>query len=409
MSSQAADHEGMPNRPIRVLFHINDFGRGGTETALIAWLNALDRRSFAPSVAVTYPTDDLDLWRAHALPADVPVHVLASATWMHRLHQRQRGKKLGRLAKVAHKISTHGAIRPLAARRFLRLAREHDLVCDFDLSLRHIAGRAGVPWIGFSHFSLAARLGNKPPSYIARRIRQFTRYGAIAVLTPDMLREAGQLFKDAPVRAHELPNVIEIDAIRRRAAESTPSARSPFIVSVARLDEGQKDHRTLLRAFAKARAQRPGIGDLLLIGDGPDREPLAQLARELGIEPAVRFLGFCANPFPYMRAAEMLVLSSRYEGFGMVLGEAMALGTPVISADCPTGPRDLLDGGRAGLLVAPGDADAMADAMLRLATDEALRESLRRNAAAKVRTFSPENANRRMLALWHLFSSKHEK
>lgn len=106
-----------------------------------------------------------------------------------------------------------------------------------------------------------------------------------------------------------------------------------------------------------------------------------------------------ANPFPYVQAAETLVLSSRYEGFGSVLGEAMALGTPVISADCPTGPRDLLDGGKAGLLVAPGDLEAMADAMTRLASDSALRETLRRYAHEKVQTFAPPAANRRMLAL----------
>lgn len=401
--SDALGDAARPVRPVRILFHINDFGRGGTETALLAWINALDRRCFVPAVSVAYPTDDLDFWRGHSLPPDVEVHVLARSRWSHVLHQAQRHRKLGKFEKLVHKLSTHAAIRPLVARRFLELASRHDIVCDFDLSLRRIAGRAGVPWIGVSHYSFAARLGNKSMGHRTRRIRQFERYAAVAVLTPDMLREARGLFRGTEARAEELPNVIQIDSIRRRAEEPVPKPDSPFIVSVARLDEGQKDHRTLLCAYAKARERLPGIGQLLLIGEGPDRASLEALAKELGIHDAVRFLGFCSNPFPYIRAAEMLVLSSRYEGFGMVLGEAMALGTPVISADCPTGPRDLLEGGEAGLLVKPGDAEGMCAAMIRLSVDGQLRDTVRRRAQDKVRTFSPSSANARMLMLAQRF------
>lgn len=160
---EAAKRLEPPGRAVRILFHINDFGRGGTETALLAWINALDRRYFEPTVAVAYPTDDLA--------------------------QTGRVRKLGKFEKIAHKVSTHGAIRPLLAHRFLRLARDQDIVCDFDLSLRRIAGRLGVPWIGFSHYSFAARLGRKSAAHVARRVRQFGRYAALAVLTPDMLRE----------------------------------------------------------------------------------------------------------------------------------------------------------------------------------------------------------------------------
>ena len=83
----------------------------------------------------------------------------------------------------------------------------------------------------------------------------------------------------------------------------------------------------------------------------------------------------------------------------MVLGEAMALGTPARSTDCPTGPRDLLEGGKAGLLVPPGDVDAMAGAIERLLTDTELRRSLAQAALRKVETFTPASSNQRMLEL----------
>jgi glycosyltransferase involved in cell wall biosynthesis len=385
--------------PLRILFHINDFGKGGTETALLSWLKTLDRRLFAPSLSVAYPTDDLLFWRAQSIPDDVPVHVLASSKWMYALHQEARKRKLGKGEKLLHKLLTYGAIRPLAALRMRRLARQHDLICDFDFSLRHVAGSGHVPWFGVSHFSLAARLGSKSARYIARRVRHYSRYSAIAVLTPAMLREAQELFSATALDIVELPNVIDVDALRRAARAPIERPADSFIVSVARLDEGQKDHKTLLRAYAQVRERGRWKAALVLIGEGRDRRELEQLADELGIGAAVHFLGFCANPAPYIRQAELLVLSSRYEGFGMVLGEAMALGTPVLSADCPTGPRDLLEGGKAGLLVPVGDVDAMARAIERLLTDTELRRTLVQAAQQKVETFTPASANQRMLEL----------
>ncbi|KAE8757891.1 glycosyltransferase [Paraburkholderia madseniana] len=385
--------------PLRILFHINDFGKGGTETALLSWLKTLDRRLFAPSLSVAYPTDDLSFWRAQSIPADVPVHVLASSKWMYALHQAARRRRLGVGVKLLHKLLTYGAIRPLAAFRMRRLAKQHDLICDFDFSLRHLAGSCDVPWFGVSHFSLAARLGSKSERYVARRVRHYSRYSAIAVLTPAMLNEAQELFSATGLYIVELPNVIDVDALRRAARAEIERPAESFIVSVARLDEGQKDHKTLLRAYAQVRKGGRCEAVLVLIGEGRDRRELEQLADELGIGASVHFLGFCANPPPYIRQAKLLVLSSRYEGFGMVLGEAMALGTPVLSADCPTGPRDLLEGGKAGLLVPPGDVDAMAHAIERLLKDTELRQSLVQAALRKVETFTPASANQRMLDL----------
>jgi glycosyltransferase involved in cell wall biosynthesis len=90
---------------------------------------------------------------------------------------------------------------------------------------------------------------------------------------------------------------------------------------------------------------------------------LEETAAVLGIRDDVAFLGFQANPYPYMKRAAALVLSSRYEGFGNVLVEALALGTSVVSTDCPHGPAEILDRGRFGVLVPVGDPEGMALAM----------------------------------------------
>lgn len=140
----------------------------------------------------------------------------------------------------------------------------------------------------------------------------------------------------------------------------------PVIVGVGRL-EPQKDFPTLLQGFALL---PPGAARLMILGSGVDRLALQDLARSLGVGDRVKFLGFVANPYAYLARAGVFALSSAWEGLPTVLIEALALGTPVVATDCPSGPREILAGGRYGRLVPVGDAGALARAL-----GEALQET----------------------------------
>jgi glycosyltransferase involved in cell wall biosynthesis len=135
----------------------------------------------------------------------------------------------------------------------------------------------------------------------------------------------------------------------------------PVIIAVGRLTE-QKDFPTLLQAFAQVRAQRQAR--LLLLGEGEMRRKLEALARELGVDQDVSLSGFTNNLFAYMARAAVFVLSSTYEGLGIVLIEALACGCPVVSTDCPSGPAEILENGQYGRLVPVGDSAAMAQAII---------------------------------------------
>jgi glycosyltransferase involved in cell wall biosynthesis len=135
----------------------------------------------------------------------------------------------------------------------------------------------------------------------------------------------------------------------------------PVVLGVGRLAP-QKGFDVLLRAFASARARRPCR--LVLLGEGGERPALEALAASLGVAEAVALPGFDPDPFPSMAAAGAFVLSSAWEGLPNVLIQAMALGTPAVATDCPSGPAEVTDGGRLGRLVAVGDVAAMADAIV---------------------------------------------
>jgi len=163
-----------------------------------------------------------------------------------------------------------------------------------------------------------------------------------------------------------IPNAVPRQDLERLAlARTDPHAwltdhGPPIILSVGRLSP-DKDQESLLRAFAKVR--RDLDCRLLILGEGDDRPKLERLVQELGLTDDVSLPGFSANPYPYYRRAAAFALSSVHEGLPTALLEALALGVPIVSTDCQSGPREILDGGRHGLLVEPGNVAALAEAL----------------------------------------------
>ncbi len=138
---------------------------------------------------------------------------------------------------------------------------------------------------------------------------------------------------------------------------------APVVLGVGRLSE-QKDFSTLIEAFAQVRQHR--AAHLMILGVGPERQSLTDLAASLGVEADVAFLGFVNNPHAYMKQSDVFVLSSKWEGLPNVLIEAMAVGTPVVSTNCPSGAAEILAEGQYGELVEIGDSQGMAAAILKV-------------------------------------------
>ena len=138
----------------------------------------------------------------------------------------------------------------------------------------------------------------------------------------------------------------------------------PYICSVGRINEGQKDFTTLINSYKKLVDENKIEENLVIVGDGPDLELLEEYVKQLKLERRVFFLGRKNNPYVWIDNCKLFVLSTKFEGFGLVLTESMLLNKKVISSNCLVGPKEILENGKYGRLFEIGNVEELSEKIL---------------------------------------------
>ena len=299
--------------------------------------------------------------------------------------------------------------------RYLRTTKPHALLAAKDRAIRIASlarrlARSDTYLVGRLGTNLSAALADKHP--LQRRLRCFPMRHFYAGVDHIVAVSQGVADDTAavarfplqrisvipnPVITADLLNLAQQPVTHRWFSDSGP----PVILGAGRLTR-QKDFPTLLRAFAVVKQQQDVR--LVILGEGQQREQLTALIASLGISASVDLLGFVENPYAYMAKAALFVLSSAWEGSPNVLTEAMACGAPVVATDCPSGPREILQSGRYGLLVEVGDVKGLAQAMLKTLQHPVPKDELR----AAVQDYTVSHSTRAYLNVLGMVQSEQD-
>jgi glycosyltransferase involved in cell wall biosynthesis len=388
-----------PFSPTRVLFLINDLRVGGAERSLLNLVNHL--RGISSAVVLIDPAvgslvSELDASvKLFSLDRNPPAISAAELQWLSGeplAHRRDR--PLGQvLLELPPLLRSAYRLARLARRTEARvvsayLNRSHTIALLAKLlfapRLRVVINVHGM----LSHHVASAFA---PPARRFMRAfitRAFPRAEQIIAVSAAARDDLVQHFSVPLERISVVPNPLDLARIRALSAEHVDDVRlgdaSPLIVGVGRLAR-LKGFDLLIRALARLPATLPAR--LLLIGQGEEGRTLAGLMTDLKVADRVTLLGARANPWKYMARATVVAVPSRTEAFPNVIGEALALGVPVVAARCSEGVAEYLEEGRCGVLVPPENVDALAAALELVLTDDALRRQLVQRGAERAEAF----------------------
>ncbi len=329
-----------------VLFVIPRLSNGGAERVTVNVTNGLAQRGYRVGIVSFKPGGDY----LKDLHPDIAVHCI------HR-----------RLPRFIHHYQ---AIAGLA-----KLSEHYDVIvsglvmatdaivhgCKLLNEKRHLPRRylARID----TTLSQAPYFQKKSPKRRAKLLEMLSQFDQLITVS-DGVRDDLRQLAGRPLDITTIYNPLAIESIVRLSLDPVDDLpETPFFINVGRFVY-QKDHATLLEAFHLFLRQSPTPYRLLLFGRGPLLREVTVLCRQLQLEEFVEFRGFSGNVWKYMRHARALVLSSVVEGLPCTLMEAMAVRTPIISTDCPSGPAEILQHGRYGQLVEMRSPAALAAAML---------------------------------------------
>lgn len=363
-----------------VIFSMHRFAGGGAERVTVLLANELARRGYDVSFLVRFddgPFREQVNEQVHVLPLSRYGNASSSVGMLLALRKALAGNKRGTLFSISLGMSTFALLAKLMTHGQFRL------IPVIHNTMSHTSDRGLLVKLRLMRMLDGLTYRTVVVSQSAK-----LDYLAVAKIPTD--------------KVIAIYNPVVSDALTQQSAErpdhpwfeDDPDVpHIPVVVAAGRL-EPQKNYPLMLKSLALAAKGMPLR--LVVLGEGSQRIALEEQARHLGISNIVDFHGFANNPYAYFSHADCFAMSSDYEGLPTVMIEALACGCPVVSTDCPSGPCEILDGGKYGKLVPMHDAKALADAiMLTISGDRASPEELRNRAAA----FSVQSAVERYVRL----------
>lgn len=350
-----------------ILIYNGSLRMGGIERVLIEVLQNLNKEKYNIDLIIEDGIKSLNVFEKD-IPSYINLNYLKNEDQINKIKYYRDRKKNSFFDRIKYQVVLFYD-KVLKKKRLKQLVKgkKYDVVIDFDMDLSKfinlIETKKRIAWV---HTDIEKWYAKK--SRIKRLGNRLKKYEQIVTICNEMEENTKNLFpflKNKITRIYNPFNFEKIEILSNENIDINLKSylERDYIVSVMRLTTLQKDFKTLIKAFKVAKES--GMKEkLYILGDGPDKKQIENLIAEENLKEEIFLLGSIKNPYPWIKNAKALVHSSKYEGFGLVLVEALILGTKVISSNCPTGPKEILDYGNMGELYDTGNHNELVSILL---------------------------------------------
>ena len=379
----------------KILFYTSGVGLGGVEKVVLEVLKEIDKSKFDIKLALQYENENLF---ENEIPKEVNYkYMLPQKIIDKSLYFRERKKNIFYKILYSFMLSYEKYI---IKKNYLEFSKDREIVIDFKsgdflklINLENGVDKKRICWLHGEITKLNKY--EKRKKFLRENLNKCDK---VICICEDMKNGVIKEIPELKEKLEVIYNPFDIEKIKIKSNDYSEIKDNEkkllednYIIMVSRLDNVQKDFDTLIKAFKTVNQKRKDI-KLYLLGEGPDREKIENMIKDEDLQEYIKLLGVKKNPYSWIKGSKLLVHSSRYEGFGLVLVEALILGKVVISSNCKVGPREILDNGKYGSLVEVGDYNSMAQEILELLQENSTKkEKYLSNIDESIERFDKKN------------------
>ena len=376
-----------------IVISSGDLTMGGLQKVLVEYLKLIDKNKYRIVLLIANDYGKKNLF-LEEIPKNVEIQFVRPYNLVSKIAELSKNRKiLNRLLLKRYRYRSKRVFKSIFLEKLSKLGKI-DLIIDFDGGLKSILdnlkAEKKIIWI---HSSIRKhKQDNK--SKISRYGEELKKYDKIIAICKEMNEEIKELYPFLSSEIEYIYNPLDCNNIIEQGNENIEKMTSyekelierDYFLAVSRLDTVQKDFETLIEGYSILKNK--GIKEkLYIIGEGNGRVKIEKMIEEKNLGQDVILLGEKKNPYVWMKNSKLFIHSSRYEGLPTVLLEALMMDKFIVSSNCPTGPTEILTNPKAGELFDVGDANQLAEKVLKVLYDKDYQKELLKNIQLKKKEF----------------------
>ena len=376
-----------------IMISSGDLTMGGLQKILVEYLKLIDKNKYRIVLLIANDYGKKNLF-LEEIPKNVEIQFVRPYNLVSKIAELSKKRKiLNRVLLKGYRHKSKRVFKSIFLEKLSKLGKI-DLIIDFDGGLKsvldNLKAEKKIIWI---HSSIRKhKQDNK--SKISRYGEELKKYDKIIAICQEMKEEIKELYPSLSHKIEYIYNPLDCNNIIEQGNENIEKMtsyekeliESDYFLAISRLDVVQKDFETLIEGYLILKNK--GIKEkLYIIGEGNGRVKIEKMIEEKNLTKDVILLGQKQNPYVWIKHSKLFIHSSKYEGFGVVLLEALMLDKFVISSNCPTGPTEILTNPKVGELFNVGDANQLAEKVLKVLYDKDYQKELLKNIQLKKKEF----------------------